>query len=503
MFNFPWLKSPLGLLIVIGLVGGLVLGLIDRLIQIYGFIAVYQPTIAGLVVILLLALIIGLIVAGWRYFHLFQQQKSKDKLVPQVSTDKVEAVEENLYALQQQVAQIQDEVLRRSLQGRSEELWTGLEQQELKVVIFGTGSAGKTSLVNALLGAQIELGAVSAAMGTTQVGEVYAPVQISGLSCYLEVTDTPGILEVGGTEREQLAKEIATEADLLLFVVDNDLLKSEYDLLQALASIGKRSLLVFNKTDLYAKSDRQIILDRLRQRVSGFMFPEDVVAIAANPKTLRLDSGEIISPNPKLQPLLRRLVNILNQEGDELVADNILLRSQRLGDETRDHISQQRQQAAEKVIEKFQWLVVGVIFATPLPVVDLLATAAINAQMVVEIAKIYDCELNLERGRELASSLARTLASLGIVKGITQIVTTAISVTIVGYLLKSTIQGITGAYLTRIAGKSFVEYFSANQNWGDGGITEVVQRQFELNRRDEFIKSFIQDAVQRLGGKIN
>lgn len=38
-------------------------------------------------------------------------------------------------------------------------------------------------------------------------------------------------MEVGveGTEREQLARKLATEADLLLFVVDNDLRQSEYD----------------------------------------------------------------------------------------------------------------------------------------------------------------------------------------------------------------------------------------------------------------------------------
>jgi hypothetical protein len=60
------------------------------------------------------------------------------------------------------------------------------------------------------------------------------------------------------------------------------------------------------------------------------------------------------------------------------------------------------------------------------------------------------------------------------------------------------IQSISAAYMTRIAGKSFIEYFRQDQDWGDGGITEVVQRQFELNRRDEFIKVFIQEAIAKL-----
>jgi hypothetical protein len=33
---------------------------------------------------------------------------------------------------------------------------------------------------------------------------------------------------------------------------------------------------------------------------------------------------------------------------------------------------------------------------------------------------------------------------------------------------------------------------------GDGGITEVVQRQFQLNRKDEFIKAFVQEAMARV-----
>jgi len=57
---------------------------------------------------------------------------------------------------------------------------------------------------------------------------------------------------------------------------------------------------------------------------------------------------------------------------------------------------------------------------------------------------------------------------------------------------------VSAAYLTRIAGKSFVEYFSHDQDWGDGGITEVVQRQFKLSRKDEFIKAFVQDAIARV-----
>jgi hypothetical protein len=60
------------------------------------------------------------------------------------------------------------------------------------------------------------------------------------------------------------------------------------------------------------------------------------------------------------------------------------------------------------------------------------------------------------------------------------------------------IQGVTAAYLTRIAGKSFIEYFRHDQDWGDGGMTEVVQQQFQLTRKDEFVKAFVKDAIARV-----
>ncbi len=202
---------------------------------------------------------------------------------------------------------------------------------------------------------------------------------------------------------------------------------------------------------------------------------------------------------------------ILRAEGEDLVADNILLQSLRLGEEARKLIDGQRRRQADKIVERFQWIGAGVVSVTPLPVVDLLATAAVNAQMVVEIGRIYGCELNMERvgriygcelnmerGRELALSLAKTLASLGIVKGAIQLLSTALQTNPATFIVGKAIQGVTAAYLTRIAGKSFIEYFRHDQDWGDGGMTEVVQRQFQMNRRDEFIKAFVQEAIARV-----
>ncbi|MBW4475568.1 MAG: GTP-binding protein [Tolypothrix brevis GSE-NOS-MK-07-07A] len=483
------------------LILGLSLWLIDSLSRLYWQLS-YSPLLGNLLLMLLVVLI-GALIAAFVYYVLVIQksekrsQRKRRVTAAEIPAVKSEAASSTLQAVRQQVSIIQDEVQKQALLSRSREIEANLARREIQVVVFGTGSAGKTSLVNGVMGRMV--GRVDAPMGTTQVGETYC-LRLKGLERKILITDTPGILEAGvaGTEREQLARELATEADLLLFVVDNDLRRSEYEPLRTLAEIGKRSLLVLNKIDMYTEEDKEAILARLRQRVRGFIAATDVVAIAANPEAAQLENGEIYQPEADILPLLRRMAAILRAEGEDLVADNILLQSMRLGEEARKLIDAQRRRQADKIVERFQWIGAGVVSVTPLPMVDLLATAAVNAQMVVEIGKIYGCELNLERGRELALSLAKTLASLGIVKGAIQLLSTALQLNVATFIIGRAIQGVTAAYLTRIAGKSFIEYFRHDQDWGDGGMTEVVQRQFQINRRDEFVKAFIQQAIARV-----
>ena len=83
-------------------------------------------------------------------------------------------------------------------------------------------------------------------------------------------------------------------------------------------------------------------------------------------------------------------------------------------------------------------------------------------------------------------------------KGALDLLSKALQLSIATYLVGKAIQGVTAAYLTYIAGKSFIEYFRQNQDWGDGGIIEVVQHQFELSRKDKFIKKFVTDAIVKV-----
>lgn len=491
-------------LLVLGtvIILGLMVWLVSSLLWLYQSVLYTSPLLANLLLLLVIGLFLFLIGLLIYYLWIFRFRKRptrkqrREQRPPQVPAHKADAAVENLRAVRQQIEQIEDQVAREALFEQTQDIARELSRRQLKIVVFGVGSAGKTSLVNALMGRIA--GEVGPTIGTTAVGETYR-CYISKLDRELLITDTPGLLEPGimGTAREQAARKLATEADLLLFVVDGDITQSEYRPLQSLGEMGKRLLLVFNKTDRYAPADQEQVLERLCDRTQAWLNPEDVVAISAAPQPLQIQTGETLVPEPDLRSLMQRLGRILYQEGDNLLADNILLQSQRLSTEARELIAQERQKRAEKVVERFQWIGAGVIWATPI-VIDLLATAAVNAQMVVEIAKVYGCEISPEEGRELARSLAKTLGTLGIVKGVLSVFTRLLEFSVAGYVVGKSVQSISAAYLTRIAGNSFIEYFRNDQDWGDGGMAEVVQQQFQLNRRDQFVKAFIRDAMTQL-----
>jgi len=195
---------------------------------------------------------------------------------------------------------------------------------------------------------------------------------------------------------------------------------------------------------------------------------------------------------------LRRIATVLHQDGEELIADNILLQSRNLSDASRELLAGQRRSDAERIVDRYMWIGAGVLVVTPLPVVDLLGTAAVNAQMVAEIGRIYGVTLSQRTAQDLAVSVGRTLASLGVIKGGLALIGSALTLNLPALLASAAVQAVGAAWLTRIAGLSFITYFEQDQDWGDGGLQEVVQRQYELNRRDSVLRRFLDAAFNRV-----
>ncbi|MFM7580968.1 MAG: GTPase, partial [Microcystaceae cyanobacterium] len=192
------------LIVGLSLILGLVIWLINAIFRLYFQVSWTAPFLANLLVLLIIGLLGLLIYAFFYYFNLSTRPKSgkqSRRRNIKLPDQKTETAAANLQAVRRQVQQIQDKVAQEALLRKSQAIQESLHRGNLQIVVFGTGSAGKTSLVNALIGEMV--GAVAATMGTTQIGETYH-LPLPGLSREILITDTPGILEAGiaGTERE-------------------------------------------------------------------------------------------------------------------------------------------------------------------------------------------------------------------------------------------------------------------------------------------------------------
>ncbi len=403
------------------------------------------------------------------------------------------------------IRQVEDKAARAGLSQELSAIRAGQHHREFRVVVFGTGSAGKTSLATALLGR--DAGKSEAVMGTTKRAENHT-YSVDGVDGSLFLTDTPGLSEIGeaGSEREREARDLAARADLLIFVLDHDLTRTEHEPLAALVRQGKRSIVFFNKTDRFSEPDSAAILAKLKERLRGLVPPDDIVPGAASPRPISIRvqkpdgtiETQLESQPPDLTALRGRIAKILEREGESLRAGNLLLRAHLLTKKAQDQLTIERDQRAEDVVEKFQWITAGTVFANPFPALELVANGAVQLQMISELAGVYGVELASSHVRMVGGQMVQMLLKLGLVETATSLVAGIFKSSLVGYAAAGAVQAVSMAYLTHVSGEAFSEYFRQGQTWGDGGMQAALIRQFDLTSRAEFLQEFAKQAVQKV-----
>lgn len=125
-------------------------------------------------------------------------------------------------------------------------------QEGIRTVIVGKPNAGKSSLLNQLVGEECAI--VTDIAGTTR-DILEEQVNIRGIT--LRILDTAGIREASDAIEKigvQRAKEQIREADLILFVIDSSDVLDENDRKIMELLRDKKAILLLNKSDLETKT---------------------------------------------------------------------------------------------------------------------------------------------------------------------------------------------------------------------------------------------------------
>ena len=390
--------------------------------------------------------------------------------------------------------------------GGLDQMMDKLEQTQIQIAVFGMVGRGKSSILNALLGRTVfETGPIHGVTRATQtqnwqIDPTAAAYQtVSYRISQVELIDTPGIDEVDGQTREEMARQVAKQADLLLFAIAGDITQVEYEALSYLREAGKPMILVFNKIDQYPEADRQAIYQKIRdERVKELISPDEIVMAAASPlvaTAVRRPDGslkpELKRGDPQVEDLKLKILEILDREGKSLVALNTMLYAGQVNERVVQRKMEIRDTHANQVIWQGVMTKAVAIALNPLTVVDLLSGAVIDVTMILTLSKLYGISMTQQGALDLLQKIALSmggigaselLANLGLsslkgLLGVTAPLTGGAS--LVPYVSVAVTQaGVAGVSSYGI-GQITKAYLANGASWGDEGPKAVVERILE------------------------
>lgn len=381
-----------------------------------------------------------------------------------------------------------------SLQHQLEELTPALDRTTLHLALVGGKSVGKTTLKQVL--------ASAGAIADTPIEWVECPTLFTYARSESESVDL------------SVSLQPARHADLVLFLVTGDITEPESQALQDLTACGQKVLLVWNKQDQCLPADRSDVLQKIRERVQGFLPAENAIAIAASPAPIKVLNQQgnntvterLEAQSAQITPLMERLTQTIASDKTALIFGSVQRQAISLQHAIHGHLNTLRRDRALPIVAQYQWISAAAAFANPLPALDLLATGAVNGQLIVDLGAIYQQQFSLEQAKAIAATLCEFMLKLGLVELSTQTVTGLLKTNAMTYVAGGAVQGVSAAYLTRIAGLSLIEFFQQQPlaidreksalSFETFGAT--LQQVFQQNQRTAFVKSFVTQTWTKL-----
>ncbi len=130
-------------------------------------------------------------------------------------------------------------------------------------------------------------------------------------------------------------------------------------------------------------------------------------------------------------------------------------------------LEQLRRERFRSLLQRSQWIVAGVVIASPVPSVDLLAVAVVNGLMVKDMAQIWGCSWSSEVLQVVARQLGAAALGQGVVEWSGQALLGMAKLDGGTWLAAGLIQGLSAAYLTRVVGASMADWMALN-----AGVTQ-------------------------------
>ena len=397
---------------------------------------------------------------------------------------------------------------------RLSENLTKLDNAVVRIAVFGLVSRGKSAILNALLGEKVlETGPINGITLKPQVirwsptGGIVPPERAivpQGAKVQIELIDTPGLDEVDGQTRADMARDVADQADLILFIVAGDITRTEYKALCDLRQAQKPLILVFNKIDLYPDQSRNAIYESLQRlgartgagaQLQELLTADEIVMVAAEPAPMQMRvewadgrvTHEWETPPSQIDELKYKILTILNQEGRSLLALNALFQAEKAETRMAESIVEIRNADADALIWKFTRYKALAVGLNPIAILDLIGGTVSDLAMIRALAELYGLPMTrYEAGKLLktiivsSSSLLLSEIGSGVLLGMGKSVT-AIATGVDSSAGFSALAGVAivqagiAGYGSYSVGRAAQVYLEQGCTWGSQGASTVIR----------------------------
>jgi uncharacterized protein (DUF697 family) len=125
--------------------------------------------------------------------------------------------------------------------------------------------------------------------------------------------------------------------------------------------------------------------------------------------------------------------------------------------------------------------------------------------MVMDLGNTYQQKFSLEQAQTVAGTMGSLMVKLGLVELSTKAVSTVLKSNAITFVAGGVVQGVSAAYLTRVAGLSLIEYFEQQEIAIDSGsnlnldkLRQTLHKVFQQNQQIAFLQGFVKQGVKRL-----
>ncbi|MCW8931732.1 MAG: 50S ribosome-binding GTPase [Gammaproteobacteria bacterium] len=310
------------------------------------------------------------------------------------------------------------------LQGELKDYAQRKSEKILYIALFGDISCGKSTVIKALISQthdelkpseeqtsnayadsnKIETGVIG---GTTREVVHYhwhLKNSLLGQNNFVQelvLTDMPGLNEQF-VELDLLSIEEVQRAHIVIYLCDGDLTATQFSELKHILLLKKPCIVAMNKSDQYSSEERQLIIDRIKQRIQSIgkeLISADtpIITISAGGvrEFIRLTSDGVeervqraINPDlNKLQDQLQTLMKNTSIAQFEQLREKSV--SNMMNDKLDDIEARFKHSQSKRLISGYTKKAVIASMATISPGTDLLVQGYLGIQMIKDLCKLY------------------------------------------------------------------------------------------------------------------